>query len=112
MNDATSPEVEKLMSAFKEMSTVVKFANITLTSGNVDIAIDIYRGALFLFMPLGNDRGEGIVCNNLGSAYTLKAWDLVTKAVQIDDGEQAKLRLEEADENFSQAVDYFKVRRA
>lgn len=121
MNDVTSPEVDKLMDAFKAMSTVVKFANVSLTSGDVDVAVDNYIEAKVLFMKLGNDRGVSIVHNNLGSAYTLQARQLVAEAVQAaasDDGKsngsgraRATFLLALADEKFCDAVTSFQVKR-
>lgn len=57
VNEVSSPEVEELMMAFEAMSTIVKFANITLGSGNVEVAKQNYVEALVLFKKLGNDRG-------------------------------------------------------
>lgn len=45
------------MTAFEAMTSVVKFANITLGTGNIDVAQQNYIDALFLFKKLGNDRG-------------------------------------------------------
>lgn len=57
VNDVTSPEVEELIKAFQAMTTVVKFANMTLGSGDIDVAQQNYVDALVLFTKLGNDRG-------------------------------------------------------
>lgn len=57
VNDVTSPEVEELMAAFEAMTTVVKFANMSLGSGDIDLAQYTYCEAKALFTKLGNDRG-------------------------------------------------------
>ncbi|CAN0020957.1 unnamed protein product [Scytosiphon promiscuus] len=117
VNDVTSPEVEELMTAFQAMSTVVKFANMSLTSGDVDIAVGNYIEAKVLFTKLGNDRGVSIVHNNLGSAYTLQARQLVAEATQVaascDDTsrgrERAEFLLQRADDTFCDAVTSFQM---
>lgn len=60
VNEISSPEVDKLIEAFKAMTTVVKFANMTLGSGNIDLAEHNYVDALVLFKKLGNDRGVSV----------------------------------------------------
>lgn len=45
------------MQTFKSMTTVIKFANLTLESGNVEEAHQGYHDALVLFTKLNNDRG-------------------------------------------------------
>ena len=57
MNDITSPEVEELMMAFEAMTTVIKFANVTMGTGDIDVAQQNYVDAKILFTKLGNDRG-------------------------------------------------------
>lgn len=57
VNDVSSPELVELMKAFHAMMTIVKFANITLGSGDVDVAKQSYIDALILFIKLKNDRG-------------------------------------------------------
>lgn len=57
VNDISSPEVEELVKAFETMTTIIKFANVTLGSGNIKIAKQTYVDALVLFKKLGNDRG-------------------------------------------------------
>lgn len=57
LNDVSCPEVEELMDAFKTMTTVVKFANVSLESGNMEAAHKSYTDALILFKKLKNDRG-------------------------------------------------------
>lgn len=57
LNDVSCPEVEGLMDAFKKMSTVVKFANTSLESGNVEVAHQSYTEALILFKKLKKSRG-------------------------------------------------------
>lgn len=57
LNDVSCPEVEELMDAFKTMTTVVKFANLSLESGNVNAAEQHYIEALVLFKKLQNSRG-------------------------------------------------------
>lgn len=57
MNDITSPEVEELMTAFEAMTTVIKFANVTMGTGDIDVAQQNYVDAKILFAKLGNDRG-------------------------------------------------------
>ena len=57
LNDVSCPEVEDLIDAFKKMSTVVKFANTSFESGNVEMALQSYTEALILFKKLKNPRG-------------------------------------------------------
>lgn len=57
MNDISSPEVEELMKAFEAMTTIIKFANISLGGGDIQEAKKNYVDALVLFKKLGNDRG-------------------------------------------------------
>ena len=57
MNDIASSEVEELMMAFEAMTTVINFANVTMGSGDVDVAQQNYFDAKVLFTKLGNDRG-------------------------------------------------------
>lgn len=57
LNDVHCPEVEELIGAFKGMCTVVKFANLSLESGNVEAAHRSYMEALDLFKTLNNSRG-------------------------------------------------------
>jgi len=65
VNGASSPEIDEFIEAFKQMSTVVKFANTTLASGDLAGARKNYVEALTLFRILNNDKGVGIVNNNL-----------------------------------------------
>lgn len=60
MNEVSSPEVEELINAFGAMTTVVKFANMTLASGDMAAAKSNYVDALILFKKLGNDRGVSV----------------------------------------------------
>lgn len=57
LNEVSCPEVEELMETFKTMTTVVKFANVSLESGNVEAAQQSYVEALVLFKKLQNSRG-------------------------------------------------------
>lgn len=57
LNDVSSPEVEGLLRAFEGMRTIVKFANMTLSTGNIDDALKNYESALIMFKKLGNERG-------------------------------------------------------
>eukprot|EP00752_Nemacystus_decipiens_P005758 g5207.t1 len=115
VNDVTSPEVEELMTAFEAMSTVVKFANIKLASGDVDIAQQNYTEAKVLFTKLGNDRGVSIVNNNLGNVYTLQARQLVAAAAETEEekepdhkAEAARL-VQEAGLKFDDAVTSYRL---
>lgn len=56
-NETSCPEVEELMDAFKTMTTVVKLANVSLESGDVEVAQQSYMEALTLFKKLKNARG-------------------------------------------------------
>lgn len=76
VNDVTSPEVEELMTAFKAMTTVVKFANITLGSGNINVAEQNYLDAFVLFKKLGNDRGVSMLSSVLHVALLLSSQGL------------------------------------
>lgn len=109
VNDVTSPEVEELMTAFEAMSTVVKFANIKLESGDVDVAQQNYFEAKVLFTKLGNDRGVSIVNNNLGSVYTLQARQLVAQAGEEPNKAEAARLMERVDEKFDDAVTSFRL---
>ncbi|CAM9127088.1 unnamed protein product [Scytosiphon promiscuus] len=80
LNEVSCPEVEELMETFKTMTTVVKFANVSLESGNVEAAYQSYKDALILFKKLKNDRGVAVVYNNLGNVYTLQARGLSKRA--------------------------------
>lgn len=64
-NEITCPEVEDLMDAFQSMTTIIKFGNQTLESGNLDAAHKNYCDALFLFTKLNNGRGVslGYLCS-------------------------------------------------
>lgn len=104
VNDVTSPEVEELMTAFEAMSTVVKFANMKLASGDVDIARENYTEAKVLFTKLGNDRGVSIVNNNLGNVYTLQARQLVAKAAEEPEKAEAAQLMARADGKFDDAA--------
>lgn len=57
MNENSCPELEELIQAFESMATVIKFANISLESGDIELAKQNYIEALILFKKLGNDRG-------------------------------------------------------
>ncbi|CAM9102277.1 unnamed protein product [Ectocarpus fasciculatus] len=103
VNDVTSPEVEELMKAFQEMTTVVKAANMELDGGDVDVAQKNYVEAKVLFLKLGNQRGVGIVHNNLGSAYTLQARELAAQAAAETDKAEADRLMEKADDKFYDA---------
>lgn len=109
VNDVTSPEVEELMTAFEAMSTVVKFANIKLASGDIDIAQQNYFEAKVLFTKLGNDRGVSIVNNNLGTVYTLQARQLVERAVEEPNEAEAARLMERADEKFNDAATSYRL---
>eukprot|EP00903_Cladosiphon_okamuranus_P013851 g12888.t1 len=104
VNDVTSPEVEELMTAFEAMLTVVKFANMKLASGDVDIAQQNYTEAKVLFTKLGNDRGVSIVNDNLGNVYTLQARQLVAKAAGEPDKADAARLMERAEWKFEDAA--------
>lgn len=104
VNDVTSPEVEELIKAFESMSTVIKFANIKLASGDVDMAQQNYTEAMILFMKLKNDRGVSIVNNNLGNVYTLQARQLVARAVEEPNKAEATRLMEQADGKFRDAA--------
>lgn len=57
VNEITSSEVEELVKAFQAMTTVVSFANMTLESGDIEVAEMNYIDALKLFTKLENGRG-------------------------------------------------------
>lgn len=57
MNEISCPELEELIKAFESMATVVKFANMSLHDGDLELARQNYVNALILFKKLGNDRG-------------------------------------------------------
>ena len=65
MNDVSCPELEELIKAFESMATVVKFANMSLEGGDLELAKQNYIDALILFKKLGNDRGVSgcVVCH-------------------------------------------------
>ncbi|CAM9867934.1 unnamed protein product [Ectocarpus sp. 4 AP-2014] len=109
VNDVTSPEVEELMTAFQAMTTVVKFANMSLNHGDIDVAQQNYIEAKVLFLKLGNERGVGIVHNNLGSVYTLQAREFAKQAAAETDKAKADLLMEKADEKFYDAVTNYRV---
>ncbi|CAN0297621.1 unnamed protein product, partial [Ectocarpus sp. 8 AP-2014] len=109
VNDISSPEVEELMDAFEQMSTIVKFANTTLATGNTAEARRIYVGALALFTKLGNDRGVSIVNNNLGNVYALQAGQFVAKARDAENPDQAKALMEAAQGSFADAITNYEL---
>lgn len=57
LNEVSSPEVDKLVDAFLGMTTILKSGNLTLSSGNMELAQKIYEDALILYKKLENDRG-------------------------------------------------------
>ena len=67
------------MTAFEAMTTVINFANVTMGTGEIDVAQQNYIDAKFLFTKLGNDRGVSrpstrcaLVCialNRAGQGY-------------------------------------------
>lgn len=59
VNDVSCPELEELIQAFESMATVIKFANMSLEGGDLELARQNYVSALILFKKLGNDRGVG-----------------------------------------------------
>ncbi|CAN0358298.1 unnamed protein product [Ectocarpus sp. 12 AP-2014] len=104
VNNVSSPEIEDLMDAFEQMSTIVKFANTTLATGDMAAAKVIYKAALALFKKLGNDRGVSIVNNNLGNLYALQAGQFVAKARDAENPDQAKALVEAAQGSFADAI--------
>lgn len=120
VNDVTSPEVEELMTAFESMSTVVKFANLSLSSGDLDVAQRTYFEAKILFTKLGNDRGVSIVHNNLGDVFTLQARALAAQAAQEaskagqqgnngNNREKAEKLMQQAGKKFDDATKNFRL---
>lgn len=119
VNDVTSPEVEELMTAFESMSTVVKFANMSLSSGEIDVAQQNYIEAKVLFTKLGNDRGVSIVHNNLGNVFTLQARELAAQAAaeasqagqegNNSSREKAEKLIAQADKKFDDAAKNFRL---
>ncbi|CBJ25694.1 ATP-binding region, ATPase-like [Ectocarpus siliculosus] len=111
-NESSCPEVEELMDAFKTMTTVVKFANEPLESGDVDAAQQNNMGALTLFKKLKNARGVAIVNNNMGNVYTLQAKVLSEKAGTQRENKHpaaADKTMRQADEKFQDAVISFRL---
>ncbi|CAB1118379.1 unnamed protein product [Ectocarpus sp. CCAP 1310/34] len=104
VNDVSSREVEELMDAFEQMTTVVKFANTTLATENIAEAQRIYAGAMALFRKLGNDRGVSIMNNNLGNVYALQAGQFVAKARDDVNPAQTKALMEAAQDSVADAV--------
>ncbi|CAN0020887.1 unnamed protein product [Scytosiphon promiscuus] len=109
VNDTFSPEVEELMEAFKSMSTVVKFANTTLASGEIAAAKALYVEALLLFTKLGNSRGVGIVNNNLGNVNAMEAAELVSEAARESDPARVKELVETAEGCYADAATNYKL---
>ena len=98
-----------LKKAFESMSTVVKFANTIVASGDVTAARIIYVEALMLFTKLGNDRGVGIVNNNLGNVHTHQAGAKAVEAASERDPAKARDLMEEAQGLYMDAVSNFQV---
>ena len=71
--NASSPEMAAMMALFAKMACVVKFANVSLTAGNLDSAAKTFREALSMFTALDNHKGMGVCRNNLGNACLLQA---------------------------------------
>ncbi|CAB1113047.1 unnamed protein product [Ectocarpus sp. CCAP 1310/34] len=108
-NDMLSPEVDDLVEAFESMNTAVKFANTTLATGNMAAAKSIYLDALKLFIKLENERGIGIVRNNLGNICAMEAGELVAQARDARNPAQAKALMEAALLSFTDAAINFKL---
>ncbi|CAM9376272.1 unnamed protein product, partial [Ectocarpus sp. 8 AP-2014] len=86
-----------------------QFANTTLATGDMVAAKVIYVGALALFTKLGNDRGVGIVRNNLGNLYALQAGQFVAKARDAENPPQAKALMEAAQGSFADAITNYEL---
>ncbi|CAM9362022.1 unnamed protein product [Ectocarpus fasciculatus] len=111
-NETSCPEVEELMEAFKTMTTVVKFANVSVESGDVGAAQQSYMDALTLFKKLKNARGVAIVNNNMGNVYTLQARALSQEAVTHRENKHpaaADKTMRQAGEKFQDAVISFRL---
>lgn len=109
VNDTSSPEVEELMKAFESMSTVVKFANTTLASGDINAAELIYIEALTLFTKLENDRGVSIVNNNLGNVRTLQAGELAAAAATERNPAKARDLMDQAQNLYKDAATNYQL---
>ncbi|CAN0134278.1 unnamed protein product, partial [Laminaria digitata] len=112
VNEVSCPELEELIKAFESMATVVKFANMTLEGGDLELARQNYVDALILFKKLGNDRGMNIVNNNLGNVYTLQARERsaqaageTNKAKSAKLAKQANVLYADAETNYRLAID-------
>ena len=80
-----SLEIDMLYRTFEQLIVVIQFGNESLYAGKSKEAGDMYLRALALFENLGNQKGVGIACNNLG---VLKAM-----SVQHGDSESAEIAL-------------------
>ena len=111
VNGASSLEIEEFSNAFKSLPAVVKFANYALARGDLAGGRKSYVEALTLFTVLENDKGMGIVNNNLGIVHTLQARELViaAKAARENDPLQAENLMTEAQECFAYAATNFKL---
>jgi len=98
LDQDTSPEMSVLMRVFRQMATVVRFANVSLQGGDLGVAQASYEEALQLFTALGNKKGIGVCHNNLGNVHLLQAQKLLAR-----DGP----RSEPAAAQFRQAVELF-----
>ncbi|CAN0496462.1 unnamed protein product, partial [Laminaria digitata] len=103
VNEISCPELEELLEAFESMATVVKFANVSLEGGDIELAKQNYVDALILFKKLGNDRGVGIVNNNLGNVFTLQARALSAQAAGARSKAKADTLMERANDMYSDA---------
>jgi len=98
LDQDTSPEMTVLMRVFRQMATVVRFANVSLQGGDLGVAQASYEEALQLFTALQNKKGIGVCHNNLGNVHLLQAQRLISR-----DGPQS----EAAASHFRQAVELF-----
>ena len=109
VNGSSSPEIEEFVSVFNQMSTVVKFANTTLASGDLAAAKKNNVEALTLFTMLENEKGVAIVNNNLGSVHTLQARKLAAKAARENDPVKAGKLMKDAQNVFANAIKNFRL---
>ena len=109
----SSPEMAAMMALFAKMACVVKFANVTLSAGNLESAAKTFREALEMFTALRNHKGMGVCRNNLGNVCLLQAHQ-AEKAQQAAEAaspaaaeaaRQAEAYYAEAESFFRQACD-------
>ncbi|MFX0098390.1 MAG: tetratricopeptide repeat protein [Candidatus Hodarchaeota archaeon] len=62
-------EIGTLMTAFHNLTTILRFGNKDYYSGDLDRAFENYQNVLEFFKTTGNKKGMGIALSNIGNVY-------------------------------------------